>query len=71
MHNGVFASLRDVVDFYDAGGGRGMGLHVPNQTLPADSLHLTASEKQALIAFMGSLSSPPTADRPIAGPPDA
>ena len=71
MHNGVFASLRDVVDFYDAGGGRGMGLHVPNQTLPADSLHLTASEKQALIAFMGSLSSPPTAARPIAGPPDA
>jgi cytochrome c peroxidase len=55
MHNGVFATLLQVVDFYDAGGGVGHGLQVPNQTLSADSLHLTATEKQQLLAFLHSL----------------
>lgn len=55
MHNGVFATLEEVVEFYDAGGGAGLGLHVPNQTLPADSLKLSGDEKRALIAFMKSL----------------
>ncbi len=55
MHNGVFATLQQVVDFYDAGGGVGHGLLVPNQTLSADSLHLTATEKQQLIVFMHTL----------------
>jgi cytochrome c peroxidase len=56
MHNGVFSTLEQVVDFYDAGGGAGMGLDVPNQTLSPDSLHLDAGEKSALVAFMKSLS---------------
>lgn len=55
MHNGVFKTLEEVVDFYDRGGGVGMGLDVPNQTLPADRLNLTAAEKKDLIAFMRSL----------------
>lgn len=55
MHNGVFATLQQVVDFYNAGGGVGHGLQVPNQTLSADSLHLTATEKRQLIAFMHAL----------------
>ncbi|MBC7829058.1 MAG: cytochrome C peroxidase [Chitinophagaceae bacterium] len=55
MHNGVYTSLEEVVDFYNRGGGRGMGLKIENQTLPADSLGLSANEKQALIAFMHAL----------------
>lgn len=55
MHNGVFATLEAVVDFYDKGGGKGIGLNVENQTLPGDSLALTETEKKALIAFMRSL----------------
>jgi cytochrome c peroxidase len=55
MHNGVFKTLEEVVDFYDKGGGAGRGLPVNNQTLPTDSLHLTAAEKHLLIQFMQSL----------------
>src|SRR6202012_2798176 len=52
MHNGVFATLEEVIDFYDKGGGAGMGLKVPNQTLPGDKLNLTDKEKKDLIAFI-------------------
>lgn len=50
MHNGVFGSLPEVVDFYDRGGGPGSELA---------PLHLTAHEKQALVAFLDSLSGDP------------
>ena len=55
MHNGVFRTLEQVVDFYDKGGGVGLGFPLPNQTLPSEKLHLTATEKRALVAFMKSL----------------
>jgi cytochrome c peroxidase len=55
MHNGGFKSLEDVVDFYDRGGGAGMGLDVPNQTLPDKKLNLTAAEKKDIVAFMKAL----------------
>jgi len=55
MHNGVFKSLEEVIDFYDVGGGQGKKLIVDNQTLPGDSLHLTRSEKNELLAFIYSL----------------
>ncbi len=55
MHNGVFKTLDEVIDFYDAGGGEGKGLKVPNQTLESDSLHLTQAEKKDLMAFIFSL----------------
>ena len=55
MHNGVFKSLNEVVDFYNNGGGAGRGIVVTNQTLSADSLNLTKVEKAKLIVFMKSL----------------
>lgn len=56
MHNGMYKTMEEVIDFYDAGGGAGKGLTVDNQTLPADSLHLSKEEKVQLIAFINSLS---------------
>ncbi|SFP95774.1 cytochrome c peroxidase [Hymenobacter arizonensis] len=55
MHNGAYQTLEQVVDFYNEGGGVGLGLSVPTQTLPADKLHLTPIEKRNLIAFMQAL----------------
>ncbi|MBA3658607.1 MAG: cytochrome C peroxidase [Gemmatimonadales bacterium] len=55
MHNGVFRTLDEVVEFYDRGGGIGLGMRLPNQTLPPDSLHLSAAEKRDLVAFLGTL----------------
>jgi cytochrome c peroxidase len=55
MHNGAFASLDTLMEFYDKGGGAGLGLDIPQQTLSDSPLHLTAQEKKDIIAFMGSL----------------
>ena len=55
MHNGVYTTLREVVDFYNKGGGSGMGMDLPYQTLPPDALNLTESEIHDLIAFMETL----------------
>ena len=55
MHNGVFVSLDEVLEFYNKGGGAGKGLDVPNQTLSGDSLRLTETEKKYLVAFINSL----------------
>lgn len=56
FHNGAYETLDMVLDFYNHGGGAGLGLDVPNQTLPPDSLHLTVQEKTSLISFMTALS---------------
>ena len=55
MHNGVYETLEEVVQFYNVGGGQGMGLDVPLQTLPSDSLNLSDIESKAIIAFMKTL----------------
>jgi cytochrome c peroxidase len=55
MHNGVFGTLEKVVDFYDKGGGNGLGMKLPNQTLPPDKLHLSHQEKRDLVAFLNAL----------------
>ncbi len=55
MHNGVLATLSDVIDFYNDGGGYGRGISLPTQTLPTDKLNLSAQEKQDIIAFLQSL----------------
>jgi cytochrome c peroxidase len=55
MHNGRFRTLRRVIDFYNKGGGRGLGINVPQQTLPDKPLHLTVPEINAIITFMNSL----------------
>ncbi|MES2427716.1 MAG: cytochrome c peroxidase [Bacteroidota bacterium] len=57
MHNGVFKTLDEVIDFYNKGGGAGIGLKVPNQTLSTDKLNLTLKERRELIAFIKSLDS--------------
>ncbi|MWB94751.1 cytochrome-c peroxidase [Flavobacterium sp. GA093] len=55
MHNGVFTTLEEVVDFYNKGGGKGLGYEVDNQTLPFDELKLTKKEERDLVAFMKTL----------------
>jgi cytochrome c peroxidase len=52
MHNGVYETLEQVMDFYNKGGGAGMGFDLPHQTLPFDSLNLSNNEINAIIAFM-------------------
>jgi cytochrome c peroxidase len=44
MHNGIFATLDEVIDFFDAGGGKGNAVLKP--------LSLTPAEKAQLKAFM-------------------
>lgn len=55
MHNGVYTDLNQVMDFYNNGGGGGMGFDLPHQTLPFDSLNLSEGEIEAIIAFMKTL----------------
>ena len=55
MHNGVYQTLEEVIDFYNKAGAAGLGISLPNQTLPAEPLHLTAEEKNAIVAFLHSL----------------
>jgi len=55
MHNGIFKSLDEVIDFYDAGGGEGKKMIVENQTLSGDSLKLSKKDKKELLAFIYSL----------------
>jgi len=55
MHNGAFETLEEVMDFYNRGGGAGMGLDVPHQTLPDAALNLIQKEVQDVINFMEAL----------------
>ncbi|HQV77530.1 MAG TPA: cytochrome c peroxidase [Chitinophagales bacterium] len=55
MHHGGFKTLEEVVEFYEQGGGLGMKLDVPNQTLQDKRLHLSKQEKLDLISFMKAL----------------
>ncbi len=52
MHNGSLASLEDVVQFYNNGGG-------PDQTAGLEPLNLTDTEVGQLVAFLETLSSDP------------
>jgi cytochrome c peroxidase len=52
FHHGRYARLEDVVDFYDEGGGRALGLDVPNQDPEVRPLGLTAEEKRVLLVFL-------------------
>ena len=55
MHNGVFNTLEEVMDFYNKGGGAGMNIHLDNQSLPAEPLNLNKREIKSIIAFLGTL----------------
>lgn len=52
MHNGVFFTLEEVIDFYDQGAGND-----PSKSPLMKPLGLTAEDKKALLAFLESLSS--------------
>ena len=56
MHNGALASLRDVVAFYNAGGGENEFSQTKTGLL--QPLGLTESETDDLVAFLDSLSGP-------------
>jgi len=55
MHNGTYKTLEDVMDFYNKGGGKGIGLKLEHQTLPFDKLNLSKQEIKDIIAFMNAL----------------
>lgn len=55
MHNGAFSTLRSVLDFYNKGGGNGIGLTLPDQTLPSEPLNLSEGELDDLEHFLQSL----------------
>ena len=53
MHDGTFKDLSRVIDFYNGGGGKSQYATKDPLIIP---LHLTQTEKQDLILFLGSLS---------------
>lgn len=55
MHNGVYKTIDEVMRFYNLGGGKGIGIELPHQTLPFDSLGLSNQEIQEVIAFVKTL----------------
>jgi cytochrome c peroxidase len=55
MHNGVFNTLDEVINFYNVGSAVGKKLKIENQTLSSDSLHLTKNEIEKLKLFLESL----------------
>jgi len=52
FHNGAFAALEQVVDFYDDGGGRGRGAKLDNQDPDVRKLKLGQDRKRQLLVFM-------------------
>jgi parallel beta-helix repeat protein len=52
MHNGVFATLEEVIDFYAKGGGKDAGIDVDRHIGP---IELSAQEKEDLVAFLYAL----------------
>ncbi|MFZ5818018.1 MAG: cytochrome-c peroxidase [Bacillota bacterium] len=54
MHNGVFKTLEEVVEFYNKGGG-----DVPNKDPRIKPLNLSSGEKAALVEFLKTLTGDP------------
>jgi cytochrome c peroxidase len=55
MHNGKFKTLEEVLDFYAAGGGPGVGFKEPKVDDKIHTYTITPVEKQDLIAFLYAL----------------
>src|SRR5205085_11718449 len=55
MHNGRFKTLEEVLDFYAAGGGPGLGFKAARVDDKIHAYSITAGEKQDLIAFLYAL----------------
>ena len=52
MHNGAFATLEEVIDFYAEGGGAYRGIAVDRQIIP---MELSVQEREDLVAFLYAL----------------
>lgn len=63
FHNGAYSTLEQVMDFYNKGGGSGLGLSVTNQTLSGDALDLSDQEIKQIIAFLTALNDNPYATK--------
>jgi len=55
MHNGKFKTLEEVLDFYAAGGGPGVGFKAAKVDDKIHTYTITADEKQDIIAFLYAL----------------
>ena len=47
--------MEEVIEFYNKGGGIGLGIELEHQTLPPDNLNLSVQEIKDLISFMHTL----------------
>ena len=70
MHNGVFNSLEEVMEFYNLGGGAGSGMQLEHQTLASDPLNLTDQEIAQIIVFMQALTDSESFNPPTSLPRD-
>lgn len=52
FHHGAYRTLEQVIEFYDRGGGVGLGLSVPNQDPDVRKLNLSPEEKSVLLEFL-------------------
>ena len=52
FHHGAYPTLEEVVELYDKGGGRGLGIAVPKQDPDIRPLALTAEERRVLLLFL-------------------
>ena len=55
MHDGSYKTLEEVINFYNKGGGKGLGINLENQTLPEENLNLTKQEIKDIIIFIKTL----------------
>ena len=55
MHNGIYETLEEVMEFYNNAGAIGLGFGLENMTLPEDSLQLSDKEIDHIVKFMKSL----------------
>lgn len=55
MHNGGYKTLQEVMEFYNKGGGKGIGLKADNQTLSDAPLNLSEKEIADIISFLTAL----------------
>lgn len=59
MHNGVYKTLDEVIEFYAKGGGRGLGFDLKQQHEFIQGFILTDQKKSDLIAFLYALTDEP------------
>lgn len=59
MHNGEFKDIKSVIEFYDRGGGHGLGVMTEYQTLSSAPLNLSEKEKEEILKFLESLTDEP------------